>query len=254
MEIEEKLLEVARSYPSHLIDAQLRDVKRVAYNIRLALDGRPPEGITIGDIGGGVGLFTPGCAALGMKALLIDDFRDPVNREGNDEILEVHRHYGVEVLSRDVIADGVADIPQCFDIVTSFDSMEHWHHSPKRLFAEVGGVLLRPGGRFVLGAPNCVNLRKRITVPLGIGKWSPMREWYEEEIFRGHVREPDVGDLRYIARDMGLHNVKITGRNWLGYTSRFKAARLLTPAVDRILQAWPPLCSNIYLTGNTAAS
>ena len=44
----------------------------------------------------------------------------------------------------------------------------------------------------MVGVPNCVNLRKRLTVPLGRGKWSPMADWYEQPSFRGHVREPDA--------------------------------------------------------------
>ena len=66
-----------------------------------------------------------------------------------------------------------------------------------------------------------MNLRKRITVPLGYGKWSRMEDWYEEDRFRGHVREPDVADLRYIGADLDLKNIEILGRNWLGYQSRF---------------------------------
>ena len=97
--------------------------------------------------------------------------------------------------------------------MTSFDSMEHWHHSPKRLFRQVSAQLLKPRGRFVLGVPNCINARKRLSVPLGIGKWSAIEDRYEEPEFRGHVREPDVADLRYIARDMGLKDVQIFGRN-----------------------------------------
>jgi hypothetical protein len=31
-----------------------------------------------------------------------------------------------------------------------------------------------------------------------------MDEWYEREMFGGHIRGPDVGHLRYIARDLGL--------------------------------------------------
>ena len=103
-----------------------------------------------------------------------------------------------------------------FDVITSFDSMEHWHHSPKRLFQEVMRVL-KPSGRFILGVPNCVNLRKRLTVPFGFGKWSSIDDWYEQETFRGHVREPDVEDLRYIANDMGLMELQILGRNWMAY-------------------------------------
>src|SRR5205814_1770349 len=163
---------------------------------RLALNGADARAMSICDIGGGIGLFSTGCAALGMKALLIDDFADPINRRMGDSAFVVHKKYGVSILSRNVITDGVADISERFDVVTTFDSMEHWHHSPKRLFQQLLAAL-KPNGIFVLGVPNCVNLRKRVTVPFGRGKWSRMEEWYEVETFRGHVREPDIDDLRY---------------------------------------------------------
>jgi SAM-dependent methyltransferase len=240
---------VARSYPSKFIEDQLGDIPRIAFNVRLAVNGDDPRAISICDIGGGVGLFSVGCAALGMNALLVDDFADPVNRRVGDSIFVTHKKYGVRILSRNVITDGLADISERFDVVTSFDSMEHWHHSPKALFRLVADQLLKPGGRFVLGVPNCVNLRKRLSVPFGIGKWSRMEEWYEEPEFRGHVREPDVADLRYIALDMGLRDVEILGRNWLGHGSRSRLVRLVTRVADRPLQMFPSLCADLYMTG-----
>ena len=49
----------------------------------------------------------------------------------------------------------------------------------------------------------------------------------------------DVGDLRYIARDLGLRNVRIFGRNWLGRASRRSWVRALTPMADRVLRPFP---------------
>jgi hypothetical protein len=72
---------------------------------------------------------------------------------------------------------------------------------------------------FILGTPNCVNLRKRITVPLGRAKWSQVEDWYERPAFQGHAREPDHDDCRYIARDLALRDIRLIGRNWLGRTS-----------------------------------
>jgi SAM-dependent methyltransferase len=250
--VEEFLEDVARSYPSkELIDDQLGDIPRIAFNIRLALNGTDPAATSICDIGGGVGLFSVGCAALGMNVLLVDDFADPVNRRLGESVFVVHKKYGVRVLSRNVITDGLTDIPERFDVVTTFDSMEHWHHSPKNLFRQVAGQLLRPSGRFVLGVPNCVNARKRFSVPLGIGKWSSMGDWYEEREFRGHVREPDVADLRYIAQDMGLEDVQILGCNWLGYASRSRIVKLGVRIADRPLRMFPSLCADIYMTGHS---
>jgi SAM-dependent methyltransferase len=242
---------VARCYPSNFIDDQLRDIPRIAFNIRLALNGGDPRATSICDIGGGIGLFSTGCAALGMKALLVDDFADPITRSVGDSVFVVHQKYGVRILSRNVITDGLADISERFDVVTTFDSMEHWHNSPKRLFRQVVDHLLKPGGRFVLSVPNCVNMRKRLSVPFGIGKWSSMEDWYGEPEFRGHVREPDVADLRYIAYDMGLTDVQILGRNWLGYGSRSTFVRLGTWVADRPLRMFPSLCADLYVTGHS---
>src|SRR5215469_5613265 len=219
-EIENVLRDVASLYPSETRSEQYDDVPRVAFNIDLALNGREPSGCSICDIGGGIGLFSTGCAALGMRTLLIDDFADSINKQLGERAFVAHKKLGVRIESRDVIRKGLADIDEQFDVVTTFDSMEHWHHSPKTVFGQIRRSLLQPAGRFVLAVPNCVNLRKRIAVPFGIGKWSDMSEWYEQPVFRSHVREPDVDDLLYVAKDMSLRDPRILGRNWAAYSSR----------------------------------
>ena len=198
-------------------------------------------------------MFSVGCAALGFKRVtLVDDFNDAINQKVGDKVFALHRGHGVDVVSRDVVADGLGDLGQDLDAITTFDSMEHWHHSPKRLFRQVMHEL-RPGGVFVLGVPNCINLRKRITVPFGVGQWSSMSDWYEPDVFRGHVREPDAGDLKYIARDMGLCKVKIIGRNWLGYRSARLPVRIAARLLDYSLRPLPSLCSDLYLVGERPA-
>ncbi len=246
------LLKLANQYPKDMIDGQLRDVPRISFNIGVALDAAKPKHhseLEICDLGGGIGLFSVGCAAYGLKrTVLVDDFDDSVNHRVGASIFDLHRRFGVEVVELDVVANGILDIEGTFDIITTFDSMEHWHHSPKWLFHQAVEKL-NAGGVFVLGVPNCVNMRKRFGVPLGIGKWSEMQDWYEADKFRGHVREPDVSDLKYIARDMGLTVIKIYGRNWLGYYSPNPLIRLATKFMDYPLRLKPSLCSDIYLVG-----
>jgi len=241
---------LADQYPGDMVAGQHSEAERIAFNIALAFDSLPKRAageLSIADLGGGVGMFSLGCAAVGAKrSVLIDDFNDAVNHRVGPAALDLHRHYGVEVVSRDVVAQGIADIPGSFDIVTSFDSMEHWHHSPKKLFGEMYRKL-NPGGVFVLGVPNCVNLRKRMTALLGSNKWSSMDEWYEQPVFRGHVREPDVADLRYIARSIGLDVVRIYGRNWQGYMSSSPLMRAITRLLDAPMRLRPSLCSDLYL-------
>lgn len=244
--LEQILASIAELYPDDLRAHARRDLPRMACNIGLVLE-RAGADVRICDIGGGMGYFSIGCAALGMDAVVIDDFGDATARPFVGSALELHHRYGVEVVYRDVIAEGLGVAADSFDVITTFDSMEHWHASPKRLFAEVRSAL-RQNGLFILGVPNSVNARKRLTVPFGKGKWSTMSDWYEQPVFRGHVREPDVADLLYIARDMGLSDVEIKGRNWLG-TYGGRVTRALTKVADPFLQLRPSLCSDLYMIG-----
>ena len=244
--LKETLQALALRYPEPVRKAQLADVDRIAFHIALAQELAEVDRPVVADIGGGIGLFSIGCAALGMDVTLVDDFSDEVNRlHSRSSALALHDEVGVTVQSCDVMKDFSLPHNQ-FDVIASFDCMEHLHNSPKKLFH---GLIdsLRAGGWFILGVPNCVNLRKRITVPLGKGKWTRMESWYEVDVFRGHVREPDVDDLRYIARDLGLKEVKVMGRNWLGYARR--GMRAVMPAIDLALRPFPSLCANIYLIG-----
>ena len=243
---------LSEKYPSELVESQLRDIPRIADHICLVLNefpGKKPNEISLCDIGGGLGLFSLGCAALGFRrVLLVDDFRDKVNADVGDDALAQHKALGIEILSRDVIEDGLQRECAGITVITSFHSMEHWHHSPKRLFR---GVVesMDPLGLFLLCGPNCANLRKRATAWLGRNKWSFMEDWYDSELFRGHVREPDVDDLRYIARDLKLREVQIVGRNWQGHHSTKPWIRSSAVILDRALRPFPSLCSDIYLLG-----
>jgi 2-polyprenyl-3-methyl-5-hydroxy-6-metoxy-1,4-benzoquinol methylase len=261
--VESRLLDLARRFPAALVDAQLQDVRRAAFQIGL-VEERAGRNVRLCDIGSGVGLFPAGCALLGMHVTMIDDFQHPFAEGGDAETfpdapdsvnyamaetaLDLHRSLGIDIQRKDAVVEKFDFPPESLDVVTCFESMEHWHHSPKRLFAGVREALV-PGGLFILSTPNAVNLRKRITVLLGRGKWSEMAHWYETERFRGHVREPDVGDLRYVARDMALAEVEILGRNWAGYINRRRWVRLATPLGDHLLRLRPSLCSDIYLIG-----
>jgi SAM-dependent methyltransferase len=249
----ESLQAVAAQYPNDMKNQQLDDIPRIAFNICLVfrtLKNRAPDTLEICDIGGGVGLFAPGCVAHGIKRMvLIDDFRDGTTQCIASPVLELHRGLGITVLARDVLKAGISDLPGQFDAITSFDSMEHWHSSPKHLFQEVVEKL-RPGGVFVLGVPNAVNARKRISVLIGRGNWSRMADWYDKEVFRGHVREPDVHDLRCIAQDMGLTRCKIYGRNWRGLSSYRRLFGPVILVLDHLLRLTPSLCADLYMVGH----
>jgi SAM-dependent methyltransferase len=246
-----ELCALASRYPPELVTLELADVPRVLFHVSLVA-ARHGAGARVCDVGGGIGLFSLACASLGMRVTLIDDFADPVNAAVGPGVLDLHRSRGVNVVQRDVIDHGVDLAPRAFDAVTSFDSIEHWHHSPRRLLHSLVAAL-RPGGTLIVGAPNRVNLRKRVTTLWGRNEWSQFDEWYVPERFRGHVREPSVADLVRIAHDLQLDGVQVLGRNWLGLTHRSRLTRALTRAIDRPLRRRPALCSDIYVIGSRGA-
>jgi 2-polyprenyl-3-methyl-5-hydroxy-6-metoxy-1,4-benzoquinol methylase len=261
-DIEPRLQQIARRYEALSFEVapggaqltlralMLGDVPRAAFQLGLVL-AHTAAGGRVADIGGGLSLFTPAVAEFGFKTLLVDDFSDRWHA-AQSQALALHEAAGIEISSRDLLSKDFNLPPAAFDFIGTFDVLEHLHHSPRAMLHELTRGL-RPGGWLAIGVPNCVNLRKRLTVPFGVGKWSALRSWYEEPIFRGHVREPDVSDLRYIAADLRLSNVKVLGRNFLGFHSRYPWVRALVPLVDPLLRLRPSLCSNIYLLGQKLA-
>jgi cyclopropane fatty-acyl-phospholipid synthase-like methyltransferase len=233
-------------FPSYITDSY---TKKTAFEIRLLQNSlKEIKGKTVIDVGGGWGCFTASCAALGMNAILIDDFNDPWRSDQNDPRQSLPSDFGFKRIKRDIIVGGLGTYSEPVDAITSFDLIEHLHASPKKFLHDAMRELQKDGV-LILGAPNCVNLRKRLTVPFGRGQWSDFYSWYEPKIFRGHVREPDVQDLKKIAEDISLCDYQILGRNWLGFGSPSKLVRLSTRISHKILNHFPSVCSDIYLLG-----
>jgi SAM-dependent methyltransferase len=246
------LAAMLNEYPARLRKFLAPSVRRCAWHIDLVRNA-VGSSATVVDVGGSVSLFAPGCAAVGMRAILIDDqFDDPYDREigaaKREALARVIRPRGVLLMRRDIGIDGVGIPGESVDAFTSFDVLEHLNRSPKAVLHEMWKGL-RPGGLLLIGTPNCANLRKRISALSGRAKWSSMQDWYERPVFRGHVREPDVDDLRYLARDLGLPRATVIGRNWMGVQSPRPLVRAATRLGDRLLRLRPQLCSNIYLLG-----
>ena len=111
--------------------------------------------------------------------------------------------------------------------------------------------------RFTLEA---IDLHRRLGVhvlKIDVGDWGrhfadgshPGRfdDMYRREHFRGVRCPPGVADLRRIAADVGLTNVRFLGRNWA--TRATGLSRILHGAIDRLLRPFPTLCTHIYVEG-----
>jgi hypothetical protein len=95
MNLHDVLINVANQYPKDMVDGQVRDIARIRFNIGVALDAakyKSHDELEICDLGGGIGLFSVGCAAYGMKrTVLVDDFDDSINHKVGASILDLKK-------------------------------------------------------------------------------------------------------------------------------------------------------------------
>lgn len=225
-------------------------IKRDAFRINLVLShiGTKERQITVCDIGAGWGQVAAGFAAIGLHSIMIDDFGDEDPSPSWERRSNLYSSLGIEVIKRDVIFEGIDFISESINVFTCFDALEHFHHSPKRLFHQAMKAL-KPGGLFVLGVPNGARLIKRFIGLLGYTQFSSMSDWYEQPLFRGHVREPNIQDLKYITQDMGLVEVDFIGRNDQFLKHNNKIIRVATKIFDFLIKIKPSFCSEIYMIG-----
>ncbi|MCZ6580739.1 MAG: methyltransferase domain-containing protein [Nitrospirae bacterium] len=206
-------------------------------------------GRVVVDLGGGVGFHSMVCCLLGMKAYNVDFFRLRPKEDGSSEhrfeAEEIAKKVGAKFIHTDLLEWDPPFEQGSIDAVMSFDNIEHLHHSPRRLYNTMFRCL-KPAGLFLLGAPNAANILKRLRVPIGMNIFARLDDWYQLNHFVGHVREPIVADLMFIGKDIGLDNIRIIGRNWLGIVKFGVWGRV----VDPLLRVFPSLCSDIYLIGN----
>lgn len=233
---------------------------RLSYYCRLAdIDVVAARGGRILDLGPGLAPFGPLLQLLGGRVTLVDDFGgggcvDPQAPDQAREILDrIRRDTGLEIVEQDLLTAPLPAPDASVDVVTSFHCFEHLHHSPRFLMSEIRRVL-RPGGRFVVGTPNAVNLRKRVSVLFGRTNLGELEEWYHDGTpFRGHVREPVVDDLVRLCTWNDLTVERIAGANFLGRNSKHftRMPAPLRPVVRlmmrRLLPVWPRLCSDIHV-------
>ena len=201
------------------------------------------------DLGGGVGFHSMVCSMLGMKAYSVDFFHFRPKEGGSSdhrfEAEEIAKKAGANFIHTDLLDWEPPFDENSIDVVMSVDNIEHLHHSPRKLYKKMVRCL-KPSGSFLLGAPNAANILKRLRVPMGMNIFARLEDWYNLNCFVGHVREPIVADLKFIGRDIGLENIRVIGRNWLGIV-RFGGWGKIA---DPFLRPFPTLCGNIYMIGN----
>jgi hypothetical protein len=90
-------------------------------------------------VGGGSGLFSIGCALLGLRSILVDDLAEIEQAGDLDATLALLDEYGVELRRANLLRDPL-DFDQ-LDAVTLFHVIEHLPASPKGLLHRLRNAL-----------------------------------------------------------------------------------------------------------------
>ena len=236
---------------------------RMEFYVRLTAQANPlAPGKFLVDLGCGLSLFGLLCRMYGPEVACVDDFGGgggiaPGGVNVLPPVLDWARTtHGIKVHSMDFIEQPLPFGSGTVDWVTCFHSLEHWHHSPRRLFSEILRIL-KPGGSLILATPNAANLRKRLFLLWGKSNFPELQEWYREgdPVFRGHVREPVLQDLEDLMQWNGLRVTDRQGRNFIGGDSLALSflpkpiVHFLARSSEGFLQLFPTLCSDLHVVG-----
>ncbi len=167
------------------------------------------------------------------------------------------RNIGVNIYDFDIQKGNFPFDDESFDIVTSFQAVEHFFHTPRFMFAEVFRIL-KPGGIVIVATPNAVNLRKRLSVVFGRTNYYDFGYYWNAPIYMGHIREPTLDELKEYFLRSGFVIESYSGRNFMGMIALLKSAkrtsRMLGKIIQRthavkLLEKFPTLCSDIHVVG-----
>ncbi|OFZ53960.1 MAG: hypothetical protein A2428_16300 [Bdellovibrionales bacterium RIFOXYC1_FULL_54_43] len=167
------------------------------------------------DIGCGVGVNA--CVlsqVFGFEVFVadrLDEFAPELKREVGDAdgVIRRWEQFGVKGIRQNFIQDGFPKEWQgTFDIVTTFDVIEHFTFSPLP-FLRSSRELLNSGGTLMVGTPNQVHLYNRLKSLVGKNTWEDFQYFIDCDTFYGHVREFTPRELREMILRTKLDNIDV---------------------------------------------
>jgi SAM-dependent methyltransferase len=211
------------------------------------------RGGSLVDLGGGVSPANGFLSEFGMHVTVIDLLNEyypfsTVNSTVTKEV-EYLAKMGVKFVEADLTSVDLRSLfdRESIDVVASYHTIEHLHHSPKVLL-ESALDILKPGGRLVIEVPNAANLIKRAGLLIGRTNYPSFSEFYDSAKWCGHIREYTADDLEQLAQSLSLRGWRIEGRNWYGRLYNVIGNRPAARALDSLLRVKPGLCGSMFLT------
>ena len=200
--IDDAIEEIRDEFPfPEILEETIDTIKPIA----ALLQAQMPTGGRLLDLGCGALDKAMVYQKLGYQCCCADDFQDAWHRNPNNlnPVVAFAKSLGIEVYEQSE-PFAVPWENESFDIVTIINVIEHLHGTPRELL-NFAGTLLKPGGLLVVGMPNSVNLRKRLSVLMGRTNYTPARGIYEcEGVWRGHIREYTLEETCQIVRWTGF--------------------------------------------------
>ena len=157
----EALKQATALYPWELRRLHETPVRQGRYAFRMELSHKNNGRLL--SLGGGLDPSLLALRLLGMQIAIIDDYSQRYYEMPDYRIArEKFSAHGVQIVQGDLLTSNFEIVEDSsVDCVSSFDCLEHLHHSPKAAF-ERAVAKLSQGGRFIIGVPNAVNLAKRL--------------------------------------------------------------------------------------------
>jgi len=251
-EVKERLVEFEKEFnPSNTREETVANInfRRRVQRIKTYFK----ENAVLIDIGGGTDQSNAVLSDLGMDVTVVDllnsYWQNLLTQSDVTKSVEIMKSHGVKFIEAELITCDLKDFFEkgSADLITSHHCIEHFHHSPK-WFLESALDVLKRNGMLVIEVPNAANLRKRLCLLFGYTNYLPYNQFYNVKKYVGHVREYTVGDLKELAENLRLRNVRIFGRNEYGNLYP-KIPNILAVPADLMLRKFPGLCGSLFLEG-----
>lgn len=195
------------------------------------------EGMRLLDLGSGAMEKPAMFRKLGFDCYGVDDLRDPWHQRA-DHRAEIERYAAMNGIKfhRGSFETAEGSFPTAsFDVVSSFNTIEHLHGSPRALLNTMGHFA-RPNGLILILMPNAVNLRKRLDVLRGRTNYVNISQYFHQVgEWRGHVREFTLNEMKYICESTGFKVVHCRAFETLAFDKLAPPLRQLYLAMTSLL-------------------
>jgi SAM-dependent methyltransferase len=184
-------------------------IKRVYLNIVKSVARHLQPGSRILDFGSGPCDKSAALHFLGYQCTAYDDLEDDWHKlhDNREKIMSFAKDCGVNF--KMATDRSLPFEKNSFDMIMLNSVIEHLHDSPRELLNNLL-EFATPGGLLFITVPSAVNIRKRIAVLLGKSNLTRFEEFYwDDDPWRGHVREYVKDDLIKLARYLNLEIIEI---------------------------------------------